>query len=141
MMMPSTLSDETPSMNRMPMFMSVTAWVRPKGTTRKVVKAVMTTATGASQNTSLSALVGHDVFLDEQLDGVGERLQQAVRAYAHGAVANLDVGQNFALQPVHGEHGQRYGGDHQQHVDGCPEQVAGFAGGHVRARYLVRRSI
>ena len=58
MMMLSTLSDETPSMNRMPMFMSVTACVRPNGTTRKVVKAVMTTATGASQKTSLSAPSG-----------------------------------------------------------------------------------
>ena len=58
MMMPSTPSDDTPSMNRMPMFMSVTAWVRPNGTTRNVVNAVIVTTTGAIQNTSLSASWG-----------------------------------------------------------------------------------
>ena len=83
------------------MFMSVTAWVRPKGTTRNVVNAVIVTTTGALQNTSLSASVGDDVFLDEQLQRVGEGLQQSVRAHAHGAEANLHVRQNLALQPVH----------------------------------------
>ena len=45
-------------MNNTPMFMSVTAWVRPNGTTRKVVNAVIVTTTGALKNTSLSALFG-----------------------------------------------------------------------------------
>src|SRR5271165_6929497 len=58
MMMPSTPSDETPSMNRMPMFISVTACVGPNGTTRNVVNAVIVTTTGALQKTSLSALAG-----------------------------------------------------------------------------------
>src|SRR5271167_2462905 len=58
MMMPSTPSDDTPSMNNTPMFMSVTACVRPNGTTRNVVNAVMVTTTGALQKTSLSASSG-----------------------------------------------------------------------------------
>ena len=40
------------------MFMSVTAWVGPKGTTRNVVNAVIVTTTGALQKTSLSASCG-----------------------------------------------------------------------------------
>ena len=40
------------------MFMSVTACVRPNGTTRNVVNAVMVTTTGALQKTSLSASSG-----------------------------------------------------------------------------------
>ena len=40
------------------MFMSVTAWVGPKGTTRKVVNAVIVTTTGALQKTNLSASCG-----------------------------------------------------------------------------------
>ena len=45
-------------MNSTPMFMSVTAAVRPKGTTMKVVKAIIMTMTGAAQNTTLSAPSG-----------------------------------------------------------------------------------
>ncbi len=116
------------------MFMSVTAWVRPNGTTRNVVNAVIVTTTGALQNTSLSASSGNDVFLDQQLEGVGEGLQQSVRAHAHGTKANLHVRQDFALQPVHAHDSQRNPGDHQQDVNGGPEHVAGFAGGRGRTQ-------
>ena len=40
------------------------------------------------------------VFLGEQLDDVGQRLQQAVRADAVRAEAQLDVREHLALDPL-----------------------------------------
>src|ERR1700689_5216024 len=56
--MPSTLSDDTPSMKSIPIFMSVMACVGPNGTTTKTVNAASTTMNGAIQNTKLSASAG-----------------------------------------------------------------------------------
>ena len=73
MMTPSTPSELTPSMNSTPMFMSVMAWVRPKGTTMKPQNAVITTQTGANQKTILSAP-----------DGIRSSLMISFRASAMG---------------------------------------------------------
>ena len=56
---------------------------------------------GRNPKNNLVGFGGNDVFLEHQLEGVGEGLQQAVRADAHGAEAHLDVGQRLALDPVH----------------------------------------
>ena len=67
----------------------------------------------------------HDVFLDQQLERVGDRLQQAVRADAHRAQANLHVRQNLALQPVHRDDSDRQSEKDQEDIDERPEHIAG----------------
>ena len=44
---------------------------------------------------------GNDVLLGDQLDGIGDRLQQAERAHAVGADPVLEPGRHLALQPDH----------------------------------------
>ena len=57
----------------------------------------------------------NQVFLGDQLDDVGQRLQQAVRAHAVGAEAHLDVRDHLALHPLQvGERGQKHEGDHRR---------------------------
>ena len=69
------------------------------------VKAAITTKSGASQNTHSIGRRGRDVFFNEKLQGVRDGLQQTVRTNTHRSQTNLHVGQNFALQPVHGDDG------------------------------------
>jgi hypothetical protein len=54
-----------------------------------------------------------------------------MRADAHGAETNLHVRENFALQPVHRDHGDRESEKDEQNVDGDPENVSGSAWGLV----------
>ena len=54
---------------------------------------------------------GDDVLFEQQFDGVSDGLEQAVRAYAHGAKAHLHVSQNLALEPVHGDDGDGESGE------------------------------
>ena len=42
--------------------------------------------------------VGDDVFLEQELHGIRDWLQQAVRAHAHGSEARLHVRHDFALE-------------------------------------------
>ena len=50
----------------------------------------------------------HHVFLGDQLDDVGQRLQQAVRTHAARSDAQLDVRDHLALDPLQvGERGQQ----------------------------------
>ena len=51
---------------------------------------------------ALSASGGDDVFLDQQLQGVGDGLQQAVRPHAHGSQADLEIGQHLPLDQRRG---------------------------------------
>ena len=53
--------------------------------------------TGANQKMALVGIGGDDVFLEQQLERVGDGLQQAVRADAHGPEAHLEIGQHLAL--------------------------------------------
>ena len=110
------------------MFMSVMACVGPKGTTTKTVNAASTTMNGRHPENKGIGLGGNDVFFEQQFDGVGDRLQQSVRADAHGAEAHLHVRQNFSLQPVHRNDGDRESAEHQQDVDNRPENVSRAAG-------------
>ena len=77
---------------------------------------------------------GNDVFFEQELDGVGDGLQQAVRAYAHGAEAHLHVRENFALEPVHGDDGDGESAEDEQDVDHGPEDVASVAPGVTLTR-------
>ncbi len=65
---------------------------------------------------------------------VGDGLQQAVRAYAHGAEADLKMRQSFALQPVHRHHGDRDSAKNHQDVNQRPEDVAGLPGRGILSR-------
>ena len=46
-----------------------------------------------------SAACGHDIFLGEHLDRIGDRLQQTENAGPVGSEADLQPGQQLALQP------------------------------------------
>src|ERR1700675_1576689 len=55
---------------------------------------------GKDRGEPKNELVGgirNEVFLNEEFQGVGDWLQQAVRAYAHGAETCLHVGHDLAL--------------------------------------------
>ena len=55
------------------------------------------------------------VFLGEQLDDVGQRLQQSVRTHAARTDAQLDVRDHLALDPLQvGERRQQNERDHEQ---------------------------
>src|SRR5579863_2221845 len=125
--MPSTLSDDTPSMNRMPMFMSVIAWVGPKGTTTKTVNAANTTMNGDPEDQAVR-FGGYDVFFEEKLQRIGDGLEQAMGPDPHGAEAHLHVGQNLPLEPVHRNDRNRQSHEHQQNVDESPEDISRAAG-------------
>ena len=82
---------------------------------------------GARTNSGRSTSEGHHVFLEEELDAVGERLQQAERADARGAPAVLHAAEHFALEQ-HGvghrgerddeDHGDLHAGDEEKDREG-----------------------
>src|SRR5947208_92239 len=51
-----------------------------------------------------------------------------MRAHAHGAEAHLHVSKNFALQPVHGDDGDRESAEHEQNINRSPEDIARASG-------------
>ncbi len=53
---------------------------------------------GARMKSGRSTAMGHEVFLEEELDAVGERLQQAEGADAEGSPAVLDAAEDLALK-------------------------------------------
>ena len=60
----------------------------------------------------------HQVFLEEELDAVGERLQQAEGADARGSPAVLHAAEDFALE----QHGVGDGGERDDQHDGDLER-------------------
>ena len=90
---------------------------------------------GASRKTHLSAVVGRRLLLEEELDAVGEALQQAERPGAVGADAVLHLGDDLAQEPdVHQHREQQQDedrdrlADHDEHdreVDVAVEQRVG----------------
>ena len=54
---------------------------------------------GASEKGHLGGLGRDDVFLEEQLETVGDRLQQSMPAGAHRSESGLHVADDFALAP------------------------------------------
>src|SRR5579863_75074 len=72
-----------------------------------------------------------DVFFGHQFDGVGNGLQQAMRAHAHRAEANLEMRQSFALKPVHGHYSDGDAAENHHDINQRPKDVSGLAGGGV----------
>jgi hypothetical protein len=73
------------------------------------------------------SLCRDDVFLQQQLERIGKRLQQSVRPDSHWPDANLEVGQGLTLDPVHGNHCDRDAREDQENVNQRPQLVVGFA--------------
>src|SRR5271166_2916009 len=71
--------------------------------------------------------VRNDVFLQQQLDSIGNRLQQPVGPDAHGTETHLHMRQDLALQPVHRDDRDREPDENQQNVNGGPEDISGAA--------------
>ncbi len=64
-----------------------------------------------------------DVFLEEQLDGVGQRLKEAVRTDAVRADAHLQDADHAALEPGHVGHGRHQGDDPDQRADDVDDEL------------------
>ena len=111
---------------RMPTFTSATNRYWLNGSTANEVSAVNVEMTGAIQKIELVGVGGDDVFLEQQLEGVGDGLQQAVRADAHGAEADLEIGQHFALDQRDVAGHQRK--DRDDHDGDRDRDEEGFAG-------------
>ena len=73
----------------------------PNGMIASAATPQKITSTGPSDHRNGTAAVGRVVLLRDQLQRVGERLEQAVGADAIGAVARLEAAQELAL-----DHGQ-----------------------------------
>ena len=58
-----------------------------------------------------------DVFLEDQLDRVGNRLKSAVRADAHRSEAHLHPGDDLALEEDHVGHADERRIEHEQNLD------------------------
>ena len=99
-----------------PTFTSATKMFLANGSTAKAVSAVMVETHGANQKMALSDVGRDDVFLEQQLERVGDGLQQPVRPHAHGSQAHLEIGQHLALHQREVAGHQRDGRDeHQRH--------------------------
>ena len=59
---------------------------------------------GASENSEPTDVRGPELLLAQQLDDVGQRLQQPERADAVGAVAALEAAEQLALDEQHERH-------------------------------------
>ncbi len=93
--------------------------------------------TGASEEERLLDEDGGEVFLEEELDAVGERLQQAEGADARRAPAVLHAAEQLALEQHRvGDRGE--GDDEHDHDLEDREQEEGLEVGEVgHATYLV----
>ena len=83
----------------------------PNGTTAQAASAGMMVMTGPRKNRPLLAAVGTDDLLEDQLHRVGDRLQQAERADAVRAEADLRPADGLALpqrQVGHAEHQRQH---------------------------------
>ena len=74
---------------------------RPYGITPRARIAAAAIRIGARKCTTLSARGGHDVFLDQHLDSVGNRLKQTEWPDPIRAVTVLHAPENFSLQHRH----------------------------------------
>ena len=65
---------------------------------------------------------GHHVFFEEELDAVGERLQQAEGADARGAPAVLHAAEDFAFEQHGVGHGRERDDQHDRDLDDRDEE-------------------
>ena len=87
----------------------------PTGTMAKVRNAGRIDQVRRQLEDEPVALFGDQVLLEEQLDPVGQGLEEAEGARPVGADAALHVGDDLALEPDHQDHRhhQRGEGDHR----------------------------
>ena len=107
------------------MLRSATTQPSATGTTMKESSAVISTRDGATHEHAPVGERRHPVLLEEDLERVGQHLQQAGRADAVGAVAVLHEAEQPALVPDQaGGDGER---DDQHHQDRQQRPVPGGA--------------
>ena len=107
----------------------------PMGTIANARNAGSSDRYGARKKILPVGGVGHRLFLEEQLDAVGERLEQSERAGAVGTDAVLHARDHLAQEPDVQEHRQQHEhehrdrlADHDQHdreVDAVREERIG----------------
>ena len=90
----------------------------PNGITANARNAGVAETIGARTKTALVGRLGDDVFLERQLDAVGEALQQAPRADPVGADALLHPGDDAALGT---DREQRHHDEEDEDEDGLDE--------------------
>jgi hypothetical protein len=74
--------------------------------------------------TNRSLRSGNQVFFEEELDAVGERLQDAPRAGFVRADAVLHLGDDLALEPDHEHHGDEQQRERDDDLEQHDEHVA-----------------
>ena len=90
------------------------------------------------------AAIGHQIFFEEQLDAVGQRLQDAPRAGDVGPDAVLHLGDDLALEPDHEHHGDEQQCEcdddleqHDQHVTEVDVDEQRIEGEHGTRSWLL----
>ena len=86
---------------------------------------------GGEPEQGLVGVRGDDVFLEQQLQRVGDGLQQPVRPHAHGAQAHLEIRQDLALDQREISGHQRKSRDNHQGHHNRHEQGMGEDGVHI----------
>jgi hypothetical protein len=90
----------------------------PNGITEMEISAMEDGEERRQQIEKLVDVRRHHAFLGDQLDDVGQRLQQSVRTHARRAHAHLHVRDHLALHPLQiGERRQQYESDERKFDD------------------------
>src|SRR5258708_37322110 len=74
-------------------------------------------------------VIGNHVFLEDELDSVSQRLQQAKRAHAGRSPAVLDAADDLALQPGGISHTGKQDEDHKRDLDNSGDEIVGSVHG------------
>ena len=90
---------------------------RSKGMTANAIRAGTIATIGARVNTHLSARDRRDVFLQQQLDRVGDRLQRAVRPDPHRAEPDLHPRDDLPLEQRHERHRDQHRVQQDQNLE------------------------
>ena len=109
----------------------------PNGITEIEISAIVTARNGAARYKALVHVRRNQVFFGDQLDHVGQRLQQAVRSHAIRAGTHLDVRDHLALHPLQvREHGHQHGENHQRFDHGDVDEIE-FGQVHLAVRPIL----
>ena len=122
------------------MFRSLADQPLPNGRARKARNEPQKAMYGPRRNSIWSASAGDEVFLDQQLDAVGDGLQPAeLAADARGTEAVLDAAGDLAFQPDE-EHGRaRHEADQHRRHDHGGLHRADRRGNESPARFRILR--
>ena len=103
------------------------------GITAIEISAKTTAIIGASDVERLIDVRRRQVFLEEELHAVGQRLQQPERADARGSPAVLDAADNLALQPDGVGHGGQQHDQRDHDLDQRDEDESGDDSSYLHA--------